>query len=328
MISRRSLIVGLAGSPMAGRLALAQQGTVPVIGFLGSATPQEWTERIKAFRQGLAEMGFVEGRNVAVEYRWAEGRNEKLRALAAELAQKKVDVIAVLGNTQSTMAAKAATSTIPIVMRVAVDPVAAGLVSNLGRPGGNITGVTTLGVDLAAKHLELMRELLPGASRLALLVNPTNPVISKTLVETMPAAARKLNLDLRIISASATDGLKKVFAEIADVQPAGLVIGADTFFNSRNDEIASLAFAARLPAVSPYREFAGAGGLMSYGGSVAAATQQAGVYVGRILKGEKAGDLPVVQAAKIELVVNIKTAAAIGAAIPALLLAQADEVIE
>jgi putative ABC transport system substrate-binding protein len=301
---------------------------VPVIGILGSAVPQQWTARLRAFREGLGEMGYVEGRNVVMEYRWAEGHNERLPALAADLVALKPAVIVVLGNTHSAVAAKGATDTIPIVFRVAVDPVEFGLVDRMNQPGGNLTGVTTLGVSVGPKQLELFHELLPSTTTLAALVNPSNPGLTAILARDLPAAAQRLRLHLHLLSASADDELEQVFARLKELQAGGLVIGADTFFNSRNERIATLALQHAIPTVSPYREFVEAGGLMSYGGSIADASRLAGAYTGRILKGERPGDLPVLQATKFEFLINLKTATALGVTIPLILQAQADEVIE
>ncbi len=323
---QRDLIVLLGGAATWPLGARAQ--TVPVIGILGSAVPQQWTARLRAFREGLGEMGYVEGRNVVMEYRWAEGHNERLPALAADLVALKPAVIVVLGNTHSAVAAKGATDTIPIVFRVAVDPVEFGLVDRMNQPGGNLTGVTTLGVSVGPKQLELFHELLPSTTTLAALVNPSNPGLTAILARDLPAAAQRLRLHLHLLSASADDELEQVFARLKELQAGGLVIGADTFFNSRNERIATLALQHAIPTVSPYREFVEAGGLMSYGGSIADASRLAGAYTGRILKGERPGDLPVLQATKFEFLINLKTATALGVTIPLILQAQADEVIE
>jgi ABC-type uncharacterized transport system substrate-binding protein len=314
-----------AAAPLA---AHAQQPSVPVIGFLGHASPVQWSARLAAFRDGLAETGFVEGKNLAIEYRWADGRNERLQGLAQELAERRVSVIVVLGNTASAMAAKAATGTIPVVFRVAGDPAELGLVANLGRPGGNLTGITTLGVEVGPKQLELIHEVVPATHVGALLVNPTNPFLSEPLSRTLPEAARSLGLELHVVHASKDSDFEPAL-EAARRSGAGwLVIGADAFFNTRNDQLAALALRLGVPTISPYQEFAVAGGLMSYGGGIAEASRQAGVYTGRVLKGEKPADLPVQQAAKLELVLNQKTAKALGVTFQPAFLARADEVIE
>jgi putative ABC transport system substrate-binding protein len=305
----------------------AQQG-VPVIGFLGSASPDQWTSRTRAFLEGLGEAGFVDGQNVVVEYRWAEGRNERLPALAADLVDRKVVAIAVLGNTSSALAARDATSSVPIVFRLAVNPMELGLVTSLSQPGGNLTGVTTMGLEVGSKQLELLHELAPAVRVLALLVNPTNPALAGIQSRDMPLAAGRLGLELRILRASADGDFERVFATLAEMRVGGLVIGADAFFNSRNEQLAALAARNAIPTISPYREFVEAGGLMSYGGSIAAGSRQAGIYIGRILKGEKPATLPVQQAVKLELAINLKTARALRCTIQPSLLARADEVIE
>jgi putative tryptophan/tyrosine transport system substrate-binding protein len=325
---RRREVIALMGGTAAWPLGVcAQQSDNPVIGVLGSASAQPWTARLRAFREGLAATGFAEGRNVVIEYRWAEGHNDRLPALAAQLVDKKVRVIVVLGNTASAIAAKAATDAIPIVFRVAGDPVELGLVEHMNRPGRNVTGLTTLGVEVGPKELELLRELVPSASVVAALVNPSNP-LTQILSRTLLAAARKLDLELHMLFASADPDFESIFAELKELRADALVIGVDAFFNSRNERIAALALRNAVPAISPYREFAEAGGLMSYGGSIVEASRQAGVYTGRIMNNERPGDLPVLQSAKFELVLNLNTAKALRLTIPPTLLARADEVIE
>jgi putative tryptophan/tyrosine transport system substrate-binding protein len=309
-------------------LAAHAQSSVPAIGMLASESAQHWADRLKAFRQGLGEAGYVEGRSVAIEYRWAEGHNDRLPGLAAELVRHRVNLIAVLGSTPSVLAAKAATNTIPIVFRIASNPVDIGLVPSLSRPGGNITGVTTMGAEVGAKQLELLHELVPAATTIALMVNPTNPVLMQTQVNDLQRAARTLGLDLHVLRASAPAEFDGVFAEAARLKAGALVIGVDAFFNSRSEQLGELALRHSLPTVSPYREFAVAGGLMSYGGGINDASRLAGLYAGRILKGEKPEDLPVQQAIKLELILNLKTAKALGLTVPLTLQATADEVIE
>lgn len=329
MIDRRNIMRLLGSAAVAGPLdAFAEQPAMPVIGFLGSASPDQWTSRLRAFRQGLSETGYVEGRNVAIEYRWADSQNDRLPALAAELVRRRVTVLVALGNTPSVLALRTTTTTIPIVFRVAVNPVEIGLVASLGQPGGNLTGVTTLGVEVGPKQLELLHELAPAAANIALLINPTNPVLAETQSRILRAAARTLGLELHILSGSTDRDFDAAFASLSQLRAVGLVIGADAFFNSRGELLAALAVRHAVPTISPYREFAEAGGLMSYGGGIADASRQVGVYTGRILKGEKPADLPVQQAAKVELVINLKTAKAIGTTIPQALLLRADEVIE
>lgn len=301
---------------------------MPVVGLLGSASPGQWAARLNAFRQGLGEAGYAEGKNVAIEYRWAEDHNDRLPALADDLVRRSVSVIVVLGNTTSTLAAKAATATIPIVFRVAVNPVELGLVASLGRPGGNLTGVTTLGVEVGPKQLDLLHEMVPAATVAALLVNPTNPVLAEIQSRDLPAAARTLGLQLVVVKASTDRDFDAVFASLIPLRAGGLVIGADAFFNSRNEKLAALALRHTVPTISPYREYAEAGGLMSYGGSIADASRQAGVYTGRILKGEKPADLPVQMVTKLELIINLKTAKALGLTPPQSIVVRADEVIE
>lgn len=327
-MNRRHVITTIAGAGAWPQILRAQPRAVPVVGFLGSPSPESWVDRLAAFREGLSEAGFVEGKNVAVEYRWAHNRNDLLSELAGDLVRRKVDVIVVLGNTSSALAAKAATTTIPIVFRVAVNPVELGLVTGLSRPGGNLTGVTTLSVEVAPKRLELLRLLAPDASVFALLVNPTSVANAEIQSRDLPLAARAFGLQVRIFTASTDRDFDAAFAEARQLRPGGLVIGADAFFNSRNELLAALALQNAMPTISPYREFAAAGGLMSYGGSVSDASRQAGIYTGRVLNGEKAGELPVRQATKVELALNLKTAQALGLSIPAALLASADDVID
>jgi putative ABC transport system substrate-binding protein len=327
-MNRRELITllgGIAALPLAAR---AQQAAMPVIGLLGSESPDWYKDRLRAFREGLGETGYVEGRNVTIDYRWAEGRNDRLPPLAAELVKQQVALIATLGNTASTLAAKAATSTIPIVFRIASDPVEVGLVASLARPAGNLTGVTTLGVEVGPKQLALLHEMVPAATVVALLVNPTNPALAETQSRVLPAAARTLGLRLHVLNASTDGDFDVVFASLAQLRAGALVIGVDAFFNSRSDRLAELAARHAVPTVSAYQEFTAAGGLMSYGGGVVASSRQAGVYAGRILKGEKPADLPVMQSTKVSLIINLKTAKALGLNVPITLQAAADEVIE
>ena len=309
-------------------VARAQQTARPVIGFLGSETSAVWADRVAAFWQGLNETGYVEGRNVEIEYRWAEGHNERLPALAADLVQRQVSVLVALGGTASAQAARTATATIPIVFRMATDPVETGLVASLNRPGGNVTGVTTMGVELGSKQLELLHELAPAASVIALLLNPTNPAIARIQSRDVPAAARKLGLDLHVLNASAERDFDLVFARMKELRVGGLIIGADTFLNARSEQLAALAVRHAIPSISPYREFTRAGGLMSYGANVIGASRQAGIYTGRILKGEKPADLPIEQPTLFEFVINVRSAKALGLLVAPTLLSRADEVIE
>jgi len=320
-----TLLGGAAAWPIAAR---GQQPVIPVIGLLGSESPDWYTGRLRAFREGLGETGYIEGRNVTIDYRWAEGRNDRLPPLAAELVRQQVALIATLGNTASALAAKAATSSIPIVFRIAADPVEVGLVASLSRPGGNLTGVTTLGVELGPKQLALLHEVVPAATVVALLVNPTNPALAETQSRVIPAAARTLGLSLHVLNASTDRDFDAVFARLAQLRAGALVIGVDAFFNSHSAQLAALATRHAVPTISAYQEFTAAGGLMSYGGSIVAASHQAGISAGRILNGEKPADLLVMQSTKVSLTINLKTAKALGLEVPITLQAGADEVIE
>jgi putative tryptophan/tyrosine transport system substrate-binding protein len=327
MIRRRDFIT-LLGSAAAWPLAArAQQRTMPVIGWLNSASPSTTTQNVAAFRQGLADAGTIEGQNASIEFRWAEGRYDRLPALAADLVRRNVAVIATTSGIPPALAAKAATTTIPIVFIVGIDPIEAGLVASLNRPGGNLTGVSILNVELAPKRLELLHELVPAATLIALLVNPANPNF-ETLSRDLQAAARTLRLQLHVLRASTERELDMVFATWTQLRAGGLVIGPDTFFVSRTEQITALALRHAVPTISLYREFAEAGGLMSYGGNGTDAVRLAGVYCGRILKGERPADLPIQQSTKVELVINLKTAKALNLTVPLALQASADELIE
>ncbi len=304
----------------------AQQSALPVIGVLDGRSADESTPLVAALRRGLNETGFVEGRNVAIEHHWAHGQYDRLPALAADLVRRQVTVIATSGNA-SALAAKTATATIPIVFLTGADPVQAGLVASLSRPGGNLTGVTSLGVELGPKRLELLHELVPAATTIAILVNPANRS-AEIQVRDMQAAARTLGLELHILQASTEREIDAAFATLTRLRAGALVISPEAFFNSRSEQLAALTVRHAVPAIYTYREFAAAGGLMSYGGSITDSYRQAGIYVGRILKGEKPADLPVQQSAKVELIINMKTAKALGLTVPFALLGRADEVIE
>jgi putative ABC transport system substrate-binding protein len=326
---RRHFITLLGGAAVTMPLATrAQQRAMPVIGFLGSASLDEYAIRLRAFHSGLKEAGFVEGQTVAIEYRWAEGQNDRLPALAAELVHRQVDVIIAGGGTPCAVAAKAATALIPIVFEVATDPVKIGFVARLDRPGGNLTGVANLNVEIGPKRLELMHELLPSVTVIAVLVNPANPVLSEPFVRSLQAAASRLRLELHVLDASTERDFDTVFATLVQLRAGALVIGPDVFFNSHIEQIAALAIANAVPAVYQYRPFVEAGGLLSYGSDETDTYHQVGIYAGRVLKGEKPADLPVVQSAKVELIINLKTAKALGLSIPLPMLGRADEVIE
>jgi putative ABC transport system substrate-binding protein len=326
---KRREVITLVGTAAAWPVvARAQQPALPVIGFLGSESPALVATLLRSFREGLGELGFVEGHNVTIDYRWAEGHNDRLPALAANLVRREVSVIAAPATTPGALAAKAATTTIPIVIFTAGDPVALGLVASLNRPGGNITGTTSLAGELAPKRLDLMRELMPTGNVMALLVNPTNVGLMASTTREAQAAARTLGVELHILQASAEREFDAVFVRMAELKAGGLVIAVDSFFTARREQLARLAFQYRVPAIYQSRDFAAGGGLMSYGGSLADGFRLVGVYTGRILKGDKPAELPIQQVTKIELIINLKTAKALGLEVSSTLLARADEVIE
>jgi putative ABC transport system substrate-binding protein len=328
-IGRRQFISALGGAAFAWPLtASAQQPALPIVGFLGSASADEYAMRLRAFREGLKEGGYIEGQNVVIEYRWAEGQNSRLPALAAELVHRQVAEIIAAGGTPSAVAAKAATTSIPIVFAVAVDPVNVGLVASLNRPGGNMTGVTNLNVEIGPKRLELLRELLPRATIVGVLVNPTSPSLSEPFLRSVQAAAGALGMQLHVLNASTDSDFGEVFSTLVQVRADALVIGPDTFFNTRTEQLASLSLRHMLPAIFQYRAFAAAGGLISYGTDETEYYHLVGSYAGRILKGENPGDLPVMQSTKVELILNLVTARSLGITVPLSLLGRADEVIE
>ena len=325
---RREFIAGLGGILAMPLATHAQQPSMPVIGFLNAASADNYSQFAGAFRQGLTEAGFDEGRNVAIEYRWAEGHYDRLPALMADLVRRQVAVIAAT-STPAALTAKAANTTIPVVFTTASDPVRIGLVTNLNRPGGNVTGATQLNMEVAPKRLELMRELLPTATAIAFLINPANPVVAELQLREMQVAARILGIKLHVLHASSELDLDTVIATVAQLRTGGLVIGAgDAFLNSRSQQLAALSLRHAIPAIYQGRDFAAAGGLVSYGGSVADSYRLAGVYTGRILKGENPADLPVQQSTRVEMIINLKTAKMLGLTIPLPLLGRADEVIE
>jgi putative tryptophan/tyrosine transport system substrate-binding protein len=327
-VKRRQFITLIGSAAVAWPLAArAQQPTIPVIGFLHSESLNLYAHLVRAFRQGLSETGYVEGRNVAVEYRWADGQYDQLPKLVADLIRRQVTVIAA-NSPAAVLAAKAATTTVPIVFNTGYDPVAAGYVASLARPGGNLTGVTSLTAEVGPKRVELLHELVPTASRIAFLINPAAGAMSETISTSLQAAARKLGLQFHVLHASAVRDFDTVFATLAQLQVGGLVIGGDPFFNSQSKQLAALAIRDAVPAIYQYREFAAAGGLMSYGGSLTDMYRQFGIYTGRILKGDKPADLPVQQSTKVELFINLKTAKTLGFTVPVPLLGRADEVIE
>jgi putative ABC transport system substrate-binding protein len=318
------LIGAAAGLPLAAR---AQQPGLPVIGYLDGGSPATSVHTLAAFRTGLAQAGYAEGRNVAIEYRWAEGNYARLPDLAGDLARRKVTVIVAMG-TPPAFAAKAATSTIPIVFGFGIDPVRAGLVASLSRPGGNVTGVTSMNLEIETKRLGLLHDLLPNAARFAVLVNPKSPEAAESDIRAAQASAQAMGREVEIFSASTSREIDAAFANLVEKRAQALLIGPDIFFTNRRVQLAGLAIRHGVPAMYAFREFADAGGLMSYGTSNTDRDRQVGVHAGRVLKGEKPADLPVLQPTKFELVINLQTARTIGVDVPDTLIALADEVIE
>ena len=332
-MKRRDFITFLGGAAAAWPLAVRaqqQQHPMPVVAFLKSTTPDDSAHLVRAFRQGLSEVGFVEGRNVTIEYRWAENQLDRLPELAAELVRRRVAVIATPADTPATLVTKAATATIPIVFEIGGDPVQAGLVASFNRPGGNVTGITSMNLELAGKQLGLLHELLPRASRFAVLVNPNNSIIAEATITDARAAAMSIGRQIEVLTASTNREIDMVFASLGPKQVDALLVNVnvDPFFNSRRVHLVTLATYHRLPTIFPYRECVEAGGLMSYGSNLPDLVRQVGVYSGRILKGERPADLPVLRAAKYELIINLQTAKTFGLVVPPTLLARADEVIE
>jgi ABC-type uncharacterized transport system substrate-binding protein len=327
-IGRRELIVAIGGAVIALPLAArAQQPAMPVIGFLNAASPTEWTRFLTAFRGGLRESGFTEGQNVAIEFRWAEGQYDRLPRLAADLINRRVAVLVATGGITSAVAAKAATTTIPIVFSSGGDPVKEGLVASISRPGGNLTGVNLLTTALAPKRLEILREVVKKTSMIGVLLNPNN-ANSQAQVEDVEKAARAIDQQVRILHATSERDFETAFASMVQTRIGALIVGADPFFSSQRNHLIALTARERIPAIYEWREYAEAGGLMSYGSDLAEGYRQVGLYAGRILKGEKPADLPVVQSTKVEFVLNLKTARSLGLTISLPLLGRADEVIE
>ena len=327
-MKRRDFVTLLGGAVAAWPvMARAQQAAMPVVGFLSSASADAYTDRVREFRQGLRDAGYVEGENVAIEYRWAEGQYDRLPALAAELVRRQVAVM-VAAPFPSVLAAKSATATIPIVFSVGDDPVKLGLVSSLARPGGNLTGVNYFGAEVVSKRLELLRELVPRIGRLAVLVNPSNAAISETTVREVEASARGMGVQVQVFNAGTSREIDAAFANLVRERSDAVFVSGDAFLTSRRVQLATLAARYMIPSSFSQREVTEVGGLMSYGTNIRDTYRQAGVYAGRILKGAKPADLPVVQASKFEFVINVSTARILGLNVPDKLLALADEVIE
>lgn len=326
-MNRRGLLSLIGGASLLAVTARAQQKPMPVIGLLSGTSPGAYVPFVAAFHQGLGDTGYVERQNVAIQYRWAEGHHDRLPTLAAELVGRKVDLILAIGGDVSALAAKRATSMIPIVFANGADPIADGLVASLSRPGGNVTGATFIATELAAKRLELLSELVPHAKVIALLVNPNNPNTER-IIRDSQEAARARGVQLAILKAGTEGEIDADFAALGQLHAGALVIGGDAVFANQRTQLVSLASRYAVPAIFDLVEFAVAGGLISYGASIAAAFRQAGTYAGRILKGEKPADLPVTQPTTFELVINLKTAKALGLTVPPSILAGADEVIE
>jgi putative ABC transport system substrate-binding protein len=327
-IGRRKFLATLGGAAAWPLAARAQQTAMPVIGFLGSASPEVYADRIRAFRQGLKETGYVEGQNVNIQYRWAEARTDRQPELAARFVEEQVAVLVTAGGTSAALAAKAATATVPIVFAIGADPVQIGLVASLNRPGGNVTGATSINVELGPKRLELMRELLPSVSSMALLVNPTTPALAEPSTRITQAAAHALGLELHVLQARGEHDFDPTFAKIAELRAQALIIAPDQLFTAHSKRLAELTLQHALPAIYEFRQFVAAGGLISYGSSETEYYRLVGNYVGRILKGDKPADLPVQQATKVELLINLKTANTLGITVPLPLSGRADELIE
>jgi len=326
---RRDFIKAIGGSVAAWPLAAgAQQSAGPIVGFLSSASPDLYVTRLNAFRQGLKETGYVEGQNVAIEYRWAEGHNDRLASLATDLIRRRVTVLVAGGGTPTAVAAKAATTTIPVVFAVGVDPVTVGLVASMIRPGGNLTGITNLATEVGPKRLEVLRELLPTATGIAVLVNPANPSLAELYLQVLRPVADKLGVQLHVLNASTDRDFDTVFASLPRLQASGLVIMPDVFFTTRAEQLGAISLRYGVPAIYEYRPFTAAGGLVSYGSDEVEYYRLLGIYAGKVLNGDKPANLPVVQSTKVELIINLKTAKTLGLNVPQPLVGRADEVIE
>jgi putative ABC transport system substrate-binding protein len=324
---RRDFLQGM-GSAAAWPVAAGAQQTRPAVGYLGTETPALFASRLRSFHEGLASQGFVEGRNISIQYRWAEGRYDRLPALASELVRANVDVIATPGSLASALAAKAASSSIPIVFEMGADPIGSGLVTSLNKPAGNMTGVTSLNAQVGSKRLELLRELLPSVDTFALMVNPSARQNAEATIRLLQAAARTLDVKLHLLHAVTEQDFEPAFAQVRELRAGALVIANDIYYALRSERLGALAQQYAVPAAHQSREFAAAGGLMGYGGDTGESHRQAGVYVGRVLKGEKPGDLPVQQVTKVHMAINLKAAKALGISVPLSMTARADEVIE
>jgi putative tryptophan/tyrosine transport system substrate-binding protein len=325
---RREFIKLLGGAATAWPLAAhAQQPTMPVIGFINAAAQQDYKQQLAAFLKGLGETGYVEGQNVTIEYRWAEGNNDRLPALAADLVGRQIAVIAA-ASTPAALAAKAATASVPIVFEVGADPVQLGLVGNLNRPGGNVTGVTQTNVEMTPKRLQLLHELLPAVRVMALLVNPANEATTETTTREVLAAARTLGIELHVLNANIARDVETAFTKAVELRAGGMVVSGGPFFFSQTENLAARCLQHAMPTIYQFHRFTAAGGLMSYGSEITDAYRLAGVYTGRVLKGDRPADLPVQQATKVEFIINLRTAKALGINVPNTLMGRADEVIE
>jgi putative tryptophan/tyrosine transport system substrate-binding protein len=327
-VRRREFIALISGAAVWPLAARGQQPAMPVIGFLGSASPEVYATRLRAFREGLSTAGYVEGQNVNIEYRWSEADTGRQAELAARFVEEQVAVLVTAGGTSAALAAKAATATVPIVFAIGADPVQIGLVASLNRPGGNVTGATSINVELGPKRLELMHELLPSVSSMALLVNPTTAALAEPSTRITQAAAHALGLELHVLQARGEHDFDPTFAKIAELRAQALIIAPDQLFTAHSKRLAELTLQHALPAIYEFRQFVAAGGLISYGSSETEYYRLVGNYVGRILKGDKPADLPVQQATKVELLINLKTANTLGITVPLPLSGRADELIE